>query len=248
MPFDRKTTCEVNVPRAEKSNHKVRVSTPDSGLEKRQCPFQVSFSPVQDKLRIEIIFRGTGKRISEDEKAAYHEGVDVYWQTNAWADTNVSVQWVKRTLAPAIQDFDEFILFCDNHEAQTSTQFKEEVRKLGGIVCYGVPNARDLWQPVDGGYGQLLKKLVATEQQKWLECDENIDKWSGNSEVKLDSKERRTLITHWVGEAFKRLQSSDCDKSSYRCFERTGCLITADGSDDGLINPEGHVRYFRIKN
>ena len=30
------------------------------------------------------IFRGTGKHIRPDEKAAYHPDVNVYWQTSAW--------------------------------------------------------------------------------------------------------------------------------------------------------------------
>ena len=245
LPFviDRKTTYEVNVPKEHRRDHKVWISNPGSGLEKRQCTLQVCFSPTSDNIHIAVIFRGTGSKISADEKAAYHQDVDVYWQTNAWADTEFCINWVKGTLKPATSHLNEFVLFCDNLHGQLSDLFKSEVSKLGGIVWYGVPNATDIWQPVDSGFGQLLKKLTDHEQQQWLESDENIDIWLGNSEKKLTAKERRILITHWVGEAYKKLQSDQYKNSRFRCFQRTGCLITADGSDDDKITPEGLPGY-----
>ncbi len=52
-------------------------------------------------------------------------------------------------------------------------------------------------------------------------------------------KERRILLTHWIGEAYNRFLSSENDASRYCCFEKTSCLITADGSEDCKIQPEG---------
>ena len=42
--------------------------------------------------------------MSTDEKNAYHKDVDVYWQANALADVNFSVNWVTRTLKPAVMN------------------------------------------------------------------------------------------------------------------------------------------------
>ena len=114
---------------------------------------------------------------------------------------------------------------------------------IGGIVWYGPPNATGLWQPVDSGYGNLLKVLTKAEQQDWLEHDENLERWMGNSAHKFTAKERRVLIAHWVGAAFEKLQVSNYDYARYRCFGRAGCLITADGSADGKIKPEGLPDY-----
>ena len=36
-------------------------------------------------------------------------------------------------------------------------------------------DATDIWQPVDAGYGWLVKKLISKAQDNWLELDENID-------------------------------------------------------------------------
>ena len=46
-----------------------------------------------------IIFRGSEKQITDDEKESWYPGVDFYiLQDNAWADAKMSVQWVKKTV------------------------------------------------------------------------------------------------------------------------------------------------------
>ena len=128
---------------------------------------------------------------------------NIYWQKCAWADTQVSVDWVENTLAPAAKYLGEFILFCDNLTAQTSEQFLSEVKALDEIVCFGVKDATDIWQPIDHGCGALSQI-----QDEWLESDENIDLWLGNSEKNLIVSDRRILITHWLGEAHERLHQN----------------------------------------
>ena len=129
--------------------HKVWVANSGAGLEKRQFSVQLAFTPEEYNLRDAIVFRGTGKRISDDEINFYHKSVDVYWQQSVWTDIKVCVDWAKNTLSPAMKDQQNYILFCNNLEGQTALSFHEEVRKSGGIVSYGIKNATDLWQPVD---------------------------------------------------------------------------------------------------
>jgi len=62
---------------------------------------------------------------------------------------------------------------------------------------------------------------------------------AGKYRKRLGAKERRILLTHWIGEAYNRFLSPEYDTWRYRCFEKTGCLITADGSEDSKIQPEG---------
>ena len=90
----------------------------------------------------------------------------------------------------------------------------------------------------------MLKTTVKKIQDEWLELDEDIDLWLGNiPEKKLDIKQRRILITYWVGDAWEILQGDKYKDSRYRYFERTGCLITADSLNDDKINPEGWPVY-----
>ena len=104
LPFaiDRSTTYELEIPKEQRGLHKVWVRNPASGLEKRQYTLELA-SPKGTNIRPGIIFRGTGKRISQDEIQTYHKSVDIFWQANAWMDTNVCVDWAQKTLAPAVK-------------------------------------------------------------------------------------------------------------------------------------------------
>ena len=70
----------------------------ETRLEKYRDPFmQVIFGPGSRLMRISVIFRDTGKRISPVEKAAYHKNVDVFFQENAWADQKFCMEWAQRS-------------------------------------------------------------------------------------------------------------------------------------------------------
>ena len=47
----------------------------------------------------------------------------------------------------------------------------------------------------------------------------------------------------WAGNAYRQLNRPSYDKFSWGLFEKTGCLITADGSEDDKINPQGLTNY-----
>ena len=127
-------------------------------------------------MKFAVIFRGTGKRISNEEKAQYHKDVDVYWQQNAWADLQFSIQWAKRTLKEAVyKENEEFLLFCDNLKGQAHELFLQETRSLNGVVWFGIPDATDIWQPADCNFGRVVKGKITQLQELWLQQEENID-------------------------------------------------------------------------
>ena len=72
----------------------------------------------------------------------------------------------------------------------------------------------------------------------WWECRSLMRK----SEP-FSGKKRRILITHWVGNAYKKIISKDYKPYVWRMWEKTGCLITADGSEKKKIQPEGLKEY-----
>ena len=55
--------------------------------------------------------------------------------------------------------------------------------------------------------------------------------------------EKIILITKWIGNAYRKFLSSNHNGLRYRLFQKTGCLITADGSDNKFIPLEGLVNY-----
>ena len=87
---------------------------------------------------------------------------------------------------------------------------------------------------MNAGYGRLFKVLVGKSLDAWLLNGDNVERWESN---KLTASDRRVLITQWVGEAAKQIDSDI--RYRRRLFEKTGLAMTADGSDDNLINLEG---------
>ena len=67
----------------------------------------------------------------------------------------------------------------------------------------------------------------------WWEC----------RSLAFSAKERRVLITHWVCNAYNKLISQDYKPYVWRMWEKTGSLITADGSEDEKIQPEDFKEY-----
>ena len=61
----------------------------------------------------------------------------------------------------------------------------------------------------------------------------------GNSKEELTVKQRRILITQWIGDAYEKLRGPDYQKLRYSCFQKTACLITASGLEDHLIKLGG---------
>ena len=148
----------------------------------------------------------------------------------------------KNTLKKTVQEEQEpFVLFCGNLDSQRAEVFKESVEALSGIVWYGVANATDIWQPIDAGYAQLLKVLIKQEFFNWLDDEDNIDKWYG--ETVFSASDKRMLITRWVGKAYRKICDPKYDHLRYWLFGKTETLITADGSDDDKIQPEGLPNY-----
>ena len=60
-------------------NEKVWILKPGAGLDKRQCSLQICFSSEGKQPPLGIVFRGAGKRISEDERSYWHKDVHVFF-------------------------------------------------------------------------------------------------------------------------------------------------------------------------
>eukprot|EP00794_Sanderia_malayensis_P010179 gene10179-11221_t len=92
-------------------------------------------------------------------------------------------------------------------------------------------DATDLWQVFDAGIVQTLKMLAGQHYQQWLDEGNNIDLWYGH-EKGLTSMQRRILVTQWIGSAWNTLCNADYANLRTRCWKKTGCLMTADGSNE----------------
>ena len=89
-------------------------------------------------------------------------------------------------------------------------------------------------QPGDAGYGRQVKLEVGKALEAWLEKGDNVEKWDTN---KLSASDRGILLTNWVGDAVAKVDSDQLYRR--RLCEKTGLAMTADDTDDNLINLEG---------
>ena len=226
----------------EKTGEKrVAIAQPFAALEKRQCTMQVTFGPGSRLMRISVLFRGTGKRISPVEKDAYHKNVDVFFQENAWADQKFCMEWAQRSYRKSLMrgrrhlPQERLILLMDNLHAQTTDAFKEFLSERCNTLAWYFPaNNMDEVQPVDAGVGRMLKVEVGRQLDIWLGQADNLEKWESN---KLTASDRRVLITQWVGPATYIVDNRPDYR--FRLFEKCGMAMTVDGSGDERITLEG---------
>ena len=115
LPFATECKKTYEIPEKDK---KVWVNQPTSDTGKRFCSLSICFRPVGEQPRISVIFRGQGKRISKIENESWNKDIDIYFQSNAWADTDFCVKWAKGTLKLAVEGTDRFVLFVDILEGQ----------------------------------------------------------------------------------------------------------------------------------
>ena len=145
LPFVVNSTRTYEYVEKKDKNHNTWISQPGSGLDKRQCSLQILFRPEGKQPKLGIVFRGKGF-ISMDEKLAYHQSVDVFFQPNAWVDIHVCKKWIDTTLRPFVKDekLGNFLLLLDNLTCQVSDEFKEEIASMKGLCWYGLNQGTDL--------------------------------------------------------------------------------------------------------
>ena len=69
-------------------------------------------------------------------------------------------------------------------------------------------------------------EIAGTEIQSLFQLKSGVFKWC-------------LLITRWVGNTYNKLISQDYKPYVYRIWEKPGCFITADGSEDEKVQPKG---------
>jgi hypothetical protein len=239
LPF----VVEQNRTWESKGSKSVWLLQPGGGaLSKRQATLLLFFCADPSVVcRPAIIFRGMGKRIKASERAAWHPDIDVYFQAKAWADTPMMVAWAGNTMRAAVPGpgKEMALLLCDNLKAHAAEPFLSAARRdCNTLVWFYSANCTDVLQPVDAGYGRDVKREIGVRCAKWLEDDENLQQWEDGS---LSASERRVLMTLWAAEAVAAVNASP--ERLRRYFEKTGSLMTADGSGDAAIQPQGTEGY-----
>ena len=266
LPFvnDMDYTYEV------KGAKRVAINQGGPSLSKRQATGQLCFRPVEppkpkDAAALQqyskellkqpapcILFRGQGN-ITQEERDAYPEGLVVIFQKCAWVDRLVALDWVDKVMKPFVEaeraagvadESTRYLLFEDNLDAQKTPEYIEALR-VNGIDDHKVPpNHTDEVQPIDRGLGRQVKIYIGQQMDKWLEDDDNLERWESTARgTSLSASDRRILLAHWYYNAVVKALEGDAKR---KYFEHAGALLTADGTDDELVKLEAAPKGYQL--
>ena len=240
-------TGRIWASKQERKNGMVKKKTPHAGLCKRQATIQLvctDGSFVDDPPPITVCFRGTGRRISQDERDAYHPGVKVIWQRKAWFDQTTQLKWFGSVMTPWLKrhfvdpssgELMETLGTCDSLAASKCDAFVNVANEVRHRVYHGPKNFTEHWQACDRGPGQLVKTYAKVEQDTWLLRKKNWQLWSKN---KLTASQRRILMTKWIGKAYEKL-IRDKSSSIQKAMVAGGTMTTLTGQGDDQIHYPG---------
>ena len=235
---------------------RVWIKQPGSGLDKRQCSLQLLIRPMGVQPKPCLIFRGAAKMNKRNQKQRtaemkLHEanGVVAKWQRSAWADTDFSVEWghdafgtfVTETLGQGA----ETLVLSDSLGAQVSARFKTEMTTQGAHLVQGPKNGTYIWQPCDHHVGARYKYLMGLAYDNFMVHD-----FPTYAKGQLSASVRRVLLSKWAGAAWTQLEAERVEREEackkdptatpslfFRAFQRTGCMVTSDGTLDEAIIP-----------
>ena len=155
----------------EKGAKTVWIRGGQSGQDKRQCTVQLTiFADGEPRVKPMIIFRGTGKKIKDEEKAAWDNRVHVKFQDNAWCDESMMLDWVDELWAPAIQkENGKSLLVADVHAAQKTEHVLGSLKKIGTTLALIPPGCTSLIQPLDVVFNRAFKQKCGDLFNKHME-------------------------------------------------------------------------------
>ena len=204
-----------------------------------------------DKVQMSMVWKGQGKiKFAHShalKKASTQSGVAYTWQKKAWCDGEVLIWWARTVFIPhkmALHGAEWVVLIMDS---AGRTHHNAEFIKMCGdsqvLVWFGEPDMTDKWQPVDAGIGKTLKDLAGGDQiglGLWLTKKANRKAWTRS---RIDAQLRRRLSLEFVGKAWGRIHTDEYTSLRLNAWLRTGCLLTADGSGDAEVRPQGMSGY-----
>ena len=202
---------------------------------KRMCSLQVCIcaEPSQQVVALEVIFKGTGTRLTAEEKALYESlPITIRFQKKAWADEMYMIEWFERFREQTL-DLGEVLLGMDGHGSQKTPLCMAFMQAMDIVPAFTPANCTDCVSPVDSHVGQTLKRKIAKRfDATYADNQSEWDRPAG--EGGLTDTKRRMLVAQWASESWQEMCAGH-HKLIRSAFVRTGFLIAKDGSENGLI-------------
>jgi len=215
-----------------------------SVVEKRQASLQLCIRAEGEQIvRLGIIFRGRGIKISAAERKLYlalSPLLQVYFQPKAWADGLVSLAWLEQ-FRTETESLDNVLLGMDCHGAQQTAAFRGKLAEYTIQPVYTPPKCTDQVSPCDHHVGRRLKYLMELTYKQDFEAN-----WQQWANFGLSARDVRMKLALWAAVAWHQLRNETSFLRS--AFVSTGFLIAKDGSQDNLIKIGGINNYsFRVE-
>ena len=138
---------------------------------------------------------------------------------------------------------------CGN--VHTDGAFKALMHGNRVLCWYGEADMTNSYQPMDATYGKLCRELALGPNmglEHWLWASKrHREMWDGKKGT-VDLQLRRQMALKWIGRAWAYIHDEQLPGGKYprlhhNVWTKTGCLITADGSTDHEIKPQGLEGY-----
>ena len=237
----------------------VRGTKADSG--KRFCTLQILCRGTNDHGQplIAVIFRGQGKRISQEERQQWNKKVLVYFQGKAWVDQEFTEKYVggkdwnlgkcamEEATREARTNRRESVVLTDNLHSQTTARVKKLLAKWWCRRHLLVGGATDLLQLIDDGVGFHVKNEMGKLLDLWLTKDDNLELWM-SEDGGFPMWKKRVLITDLLAQAWENVcdgnEATECKAFDFLASAtRIGHNMTIDGSNDAQIHLSGIANY-----
>ena len=200
-----------------------------------------------------LIFKGKGhlgfllrNKLNSKAKSS---GVHFTFQEKAWVDKERLCWWFQNVFKPMknekVGEANWALLLLDScGTTHRVPEFKDLCAANKVLAWYGEPNLTDSWQPIDASIGKTTRNLLLGNKfglGAWLEHSrENRRKWTKS---KLDSQLRRLMCMQFLGKAWQTIHTDTYERMHANAWVKTGCLLTADGTDDDKVQPQGLADY-----
>ena len=185
-----------------------------------------------------------GKRLSAEEKAAWHLDVNVRFQPKAWYDEEqcelYALNEMKEITAKARAAKEESLAIFDNLSGQTTAQHLKNLRK-NKCKRHLLPGGMtDSLQLVDDGIGFSLKHEMGNQKDEWLMLPGNLELWTAEGKGGFPVWKKRALLTQFAARAWEKV----CARFDFeKAATRLGMRMTIDGTNDQLIKVKGIDNY-----
>jgi len=235
---------------ADKGSRTVQVKASNSGWDKRQATLVLAiFASGRSRVKPVIIFRGKETytersrhylRRRQEEMARYDSRVNIYWNENAYMNSDHLIHWTNNYLIPSMPSGPR-LLALDVAKFHYTPAVLANFRTQNILPSLIPAGCTGLVQPLDVAVNKPLKGILRDLMDEALdlyEAQHSQDLREIQSNNTAAITERRVLITWCVGQAWETF----CNTRSsviVDIFRQLGLSLPVDASCDSELTVKG---------